>query len=243
MLSLITLVFLFLFAAMWDRSVSFQPSVRHCFDGYPHLCTQRSKEAIMSSTRPVNRHLCMVSQSLTAFSVRRLHIGDLPRLMMLASDEFRPKCNGNVKDLLQLHLSIATLFSSKFFLPEVMAHSVLGIKDESGDLIAFVDLSLQTCDGSLDALIPLPLEKRKKKYATLGPYLCNLLVVPKHRRKGLASLLVKACFDEARSWGYDTIGLHVDSASTSALLLYISQGFQPQKKVGDIWYMKKTLSK
>lgn len=106
-----------------------------------------------------------------------------------------------------------------------------------------MDLSLQTCDGSLDALQPESLSKRKTKYEKLAPYLSNLLVVPAHRRKGLASQLVNACIEEAVQWGHDSMYLHVDPHVTAALALYISKGFVPQRRVGEALFMKLSISR
>jgi GNAT superfamily N-acetyltransferase len=105
-------------------------------------------------------------------------------------------------------------------------------------LISFI---CQVCDGTLDALKPLSLKERKAQYDQLAPYLCNLLVVPEHRRKGLGVLLVNACVSEAKNWGYESLCLHVEPTSASAMSLYLREGFIPQRKVGGTLFMKKKI--
>ena len=82
-------------------------------------------------------------KSTSDYAIVRLQLFDMPKLMLLASNEFRKNCR-NVSDMVELHVSILTLFGAKFFFPQRMAHSLIGIKEvQSKELVGFVDLSLQ----------------------------------------------------------------------------------------------------
>jgi GNAT superfamily N-acetyltransferase len=122
----------------------------------------------------------------------------------------------------------------KLLMTGYMGYSVIGLRDESANkLIGFVDLSLQPNTGTLDALKPRPLHERQKIYGdkNLAPYLCNLLVSPDYRKKGLGLKLISACEDLAKSWGHSAINLHVETKSTPALSLYIKSNFMPVKSI------------
>lgn len=62
------------------------------------------------------------------------------------------------------------------------------------------------------------------------PYISNLAVKNSFRRQGIAKQLLAQCEEIARSWGYDTIQLHVLSDNHSALQLYLSTGYQIIRK-------------
>jgi GNAT superfamily N-acetyltransferase len=78
----------------------------------------------------------------------------------------------------------------------------------------------------------------------LAPYLCNLFVSPKNRKKGLARKLIAACEDEARKWGCNCINLHVELSSAPALNLYLSCDFNiVMTAMDDVVFMTKKLSR
>lgn len=58
------------------------------------------------------------------------------------------------------------------------------------------------------------------------PYISNLAVKNAYRRQGVARQLLTKCEQIARSWGYDTIELHVLSHNNSAKQLYLNIGYQ-----------------
>ena len=169
-------------------------------------------------------------------------LGDLIDLIKLANGQFGHTCR-SLQDLVKLNIEIIKLFVPKLIFPQFMSHSVIGVRSaNSNRLVGFVDLSLQPSSGTMDALIPLPLAKRKQLYgSTLEPYLCNLLVVPELRKRGLGRKLVAACEDRALSWGCQTINLHVERESIPAFTLYLSSGFSPIQKQGNVVFMKKKL--
>ena len=171
------------------------------------------------------------------------HIGDIFDLIRLANGQFGHTCR-TASDLVKLNLEIIRLFFPKLVFTSYMSHSVIGVRSSKDNrLVGFVDLSLQASSGTMDALIPLPLENRKLLYGnTLEPYLCNLLVEPKFRKRGLGRKLVAACEDRALSWGCRTINLHVERESLPAFTLYVSSGFLPMQTKGNVVFMKKVLN-
>lgn len=211
-------------------------------------------------------------------SVGRLDIGDMQQIFKLASGQFSENYN-SLPELVSLWGNILYLFIPKLLWPDYMGHTVIGIKEtieiensinsKSGvtkvrsRLLGFVDLSLQTNSGSLEALKNEPLYQRKVKHANmlkegwanreqsqLRPYVCNLLVHPKCRGRGYGRQLMKACETEAEKQGYQQVNLHVDSTSLPALALYMSQEYEIEKTVftkgnpgSNVLFMRKTMNK
>eukprot|EP01038_Epipyxis_sp_PR26KG_P006984 gene6984-9545_t len=176
---------------------------------------------------------------------------DLSELFDLASQQFSSQCSSPVDSLL-LRARILYLFFPKLAFPRLMGHTILGIKQSKGlgcrpTLCAFVDLSLQQFDGSMNTLKVTPLFKRMQLHGkdNLRPYLCNLLVAPEHRRKGLARQLIKASEKQIKSWGYKDIYLHVEKASFPALSLYLSECFNIKKTLieTDVLFLHKSLNR
>jgi GNAT superfamily N-acetyltransferase len=175
------------------------------------------------------------------FIAEKLRILDLLNIWRLATKQFAPNCK-TVSEELLLTLQILYLFTPKLLVPRFMGHEVIGLKyASSNELVGFVDLSLQQSCGSMDALKSTPLQMRRKIHNNLQPYLCNLLVTAPFRRRGLGRMLVKACEQEALSWGCNTINLHVESFSLPALTLYVSENFDiMQKKDNGLLFMRKS---
>jgi ribosomal protein S18 acetylase RimI-like enzyme len=113
-------------------------------------------------------------------------------------------------------------------LPWITGNSLLGL-DLEGSLVGFVDVSLQP--QSMAALEWTPLAKRKALHGdALRPYLCNLLVDPRHRKRGYGKRLVRACLDTSRDWGYaGELFLHVEPSDRPAVALCNSLGFTAVK--------------
>ena len=128
-------------------------------------------------------------------------------------------------------------------MPSVWNHKIIGIFSESSnDMIAFVDISLQSSSGTLEVLDPVPWSERNS-IKGLKPYICNFLTAPKYRNRGYAKMLIWECEKYAYSLGYDEIYLHCKIDTPPALTLYITSGFEPQHKVGDdTVFMRKKIS-
>ena len=57
------------------------------------------------------------------------------------------------------------------------------------------------------------------------PYLSDLAVSPSHRKRGLATALVRRCEDLALGWGYDKLYIKVRRDNESARRLYGRMGY------------------
>lgn len=72
--------------------------------------------------------------------------------------------------------------------------------------------------------------------ATLRPVVANVVVAAAARRRGVARVLMRACEEQAREWGYDELTLLVNPGNRRARALYSKLGFQvpdvPRQSLG-----------
>ena len=89
-------------------------------------------------------------------------------------------------------------------------------KEESNNLVGSVELGVRFSDS----------------WAQSGqsfPYLSNLAVNPKYRRRGVASSLLLSCERVSLAWGFQDIYLHVLENNYQARQLYFKQGYRVHK--------------
>lgn len=167
---------------------------------------------------------------------------DFLQVMALSINEFFPVMTTN-SERLKCFVDILVLFLPKFIAPWIMKHSVIGVKVKGETkLVGFVDLSLQTNSGSRVALQNLSFSERSTRFKDLSPYLCNFLVAPNHRKKGLGRYLLRLCEERARQWGYSELCLHADMSTLAPMKLYLSSNFLPiQMQENSLVFMKKSL--
>jgi len=175
----------------------------------------------------------------------KLNIQHLNQVVGLTSQHFLPKCDELI-DKINLIWSILYLFIPKLLFPSFMGHSLIGILSDTygNELIGMIDISLQPNSGNLDVLQHKPLFSRKsslKPGLKLTPYICNLLVSEKYRKKGYGRVLVRAAANQALDWGHKEVCLHVEAECLPALCLYVSEGFDVITKCGPHIYMSKRL--
>ena len=188
----------------------------------------------------ISAELQMDSNEIFQFS--ELSIGDFPQLMKLTMVEFLPGKVGII-DKISLVLDFTNLFLPKFLFPISMQHYIIGAKSTNGELVGFVDLSLQVCDGSMDVLKPQTYENRlSSSGGNLHPYVCNLLVTSAHRQKGIGKRLLKKCEEKSVEFGLNEIYLHSDMLTLAPMKLYISCGFEPIRKIDRYVFMKKSIN-
>lgn len=146
--------------------------------------------------RKNNLRLSTSTDIRSEYTIRSLSVMDFPSVARLTFNEFCSICQSN-KDKVELVATIFSLFVPKLINKKVWQHEVLGVYSSTGLLAAFVDISLQPCTGLLEALVPTTYEERLGTYVSKGiklePYICNFMVSPEFRRKGLAKLLLKEC--------------------------------------------------
>jgi ribosomal protein S18 acetylase RimI-like enzyme len=65
------------------------------------------------------------------------------------------------------------------------------------------------------------------------PYLSNLAVHPKYRRRGIASGLLMKCEKFSHEWGFDDLYLHVLENNHQAQQLYFKLGYKLHKSESD----------
>eukprot|EP00981_Chlorochromonas_danica_P008932 scaffold2352_cov153-Ochromonas_danica.AAC.13 len=163
---------------------------------------------------------------VTAQNVRQLSFVDIGDICNLHSAFFSPKCT-NIFQLILLNMQIFYFSAVKLIFPSIYGYSMLGLRlPGSRQLVGCVEVSLQSCSGSLGDLRLRPLTARRKESVRLAPYLCNLLIDERFRRRGFGRLLVESCIQHAREGGFDTLSLHVERESLAALCLYVACGFE-----------------
>jgi ribosomal protein S18 acetylase RimI-like enzyme len=195
---------------------------------------------LASSIEPLDYTLGRTSEE--KFRYEDLSFLDLGDILGLAMAEFESKCT-STEALWGLRKEIVFLFLPKLLVPSIMGHSVICVKD-GGELVGFVDLSLQSNKGSLDVLKPRTLAERSAacEPGELQPYLSNLLVSPKYRKRGIGSLLVSLCELRAKDWGYQQLNLHVEMKAVPALCLYLGAKFDTVQETKGLLFMRKNWS-
>lgn len=187
------------------------------------------------------------------FMVRKLGMADFPLVRSAALAEFLPQ-SLDFPSSLKLQFDVFYFFGQKLAFSDY-GHTLFGIFDISREtfggrdipiLAGFVDVSLQTDNGSNKETLSLTkLKLRQREYPSLQPYLCNLLVVEKYRRQGLASSMVSVVETFAKNeLGGTQLNLHVDEETQPALCLYLRLGFDvvPNAKCArPILFLSKTL--
>lgn len=80
-----------------------------------------------------------------------------------------------------------------------------------------------------------PSSVRRKRSNVNLPYIGNLAVDPRARRRGLAKQLMRTAEAEAMEWGYGRVCLHVDASCIPATTLYAALGYDCSAREPE-WY-------
>jgi len=227
-------------------------SFRKCVGWNRSIGYKNSKCIIVSNwklnnlaTRVASFQAESTKNTSVASNTVKLNIQHVNQVVTLTSQHFMPECDQLI-DKINLIWSILYLFIPKLLFPAFMGHSLIGVLSDTygNDLIGMIDVSLQPNSGNLDVLQHKPLFSRKsslKPGLKLTPYICNLLVSEKYRKKGYGRVLVRAAASQALEWGHREVCLHVEAKSLPALCLYISEGFDIVTKSDTLIYMNKKL--
>lgn len=216
------------------------------------LTRAQSKEpTVPSQLASIFQKLLFKRIDSTHVEVQDLDVNDLQAVVRLSVEEFGS--NRTAIGKLTLSLDYALVFLPQLMFPRLLGQYLRGAKDQkTGELLAYVDLSLQPDDGTLEALTPLPTTEfqRRLTFKSLSPYLCNLLVARTARKKGYGTRLVQECENLANTLGYNTIHLHCKSTGPG-LRIYRKRGYRCVKRIKDgapvglhgepLLFMKKTI--
>lgn len=179
-----------------------------------------------------------------AVQIRALQLRQLPAVTVLVAQHFTSIAKYNFADRTYLYLSIIYFYGSKLLFKPSLQHYLYGAFDSEQRLIGALDLSLQPCTGSLDALKMRPLSKRMMAPdgSPLQAYICNVLVNESYRRRGIGKLLLRHCEREAMQLGCTSMHLHVGSEDEVAIAFYERNGFSLMKRLEKALFLSKELS-
>ena len=200
------------------------------------IITKKTSSLLMNNNNNNNNNYIITKDGKyqnTLVSIDRMNLFDIYHVVELSTDQFRNRCEDEY-EVNQLKFECFMLFLPKILFPQLMGHSLISIKAPnnntttmSNDIIGFVDVSLQPCDGTLKSLRNLPLFVRKLLYpnnnddndnsnSLLQPYLCNLLVAPAFRQLGLGKLLISECEKEGTSTAHTIVTIiHISTITTA----------------------------
>ena len=102
---------------------------------------------------------------------------------------------------------------------------------QPGSVVGIVHTMLVACrqtDGKVLGFVEIDGRPAKKENEAPRPYMCNLAVCPKWRRKGIAKELVRQCEEKALQWGKSEIFLKVREANDAATNMYKDLGYEIQ---------------
>mmetsp|Transcript_19798 Transcript_19798/g.59995 ORF Transcript_19798/g.59995 Transcript_19798/m.59995 type:complete len:318 (+) Transcript_19798:195-1148(+) len=210
--------------------------------GPPVLRLQASSSPALDEPPPSVAAAGVAAAGLTVTPATLL---DVPRIAVLVAGELN---EGKRKDFWQrlstLPLVVAGLLSRIAVAGVALQdHVVFCAWRESGDLAGIAEVSLQPLDCRCAAAIATP--TRFKAQGTgrwplpLVPYISNVCVDRKFRRRGVAATLMSHCEDHVRAaYGgasatagvainTDLVHLHVESDNEAALGLYSGLGYAP----------------
>eukprot|EP00619_Florenciella_sp_RCC1007_P011218 CAMPEP_0205906580 /NCGR_PEP_ID=MMETSP1325-20131115/2029_1 /ASSEMBLY_ACC=CAM_ASM_000708 /TAXON_ID=236786 /ORGANISM="Florenciella sp., Strain RCC1007" /LENGTH=247 /DNA_ID=CAMNT_0053272605 /DNA_START=84 /DNA_END=823 /DNA_ORIENTATION=- len=158
--------------------------------------------------------------------LRRATVHDIPRIVELAATTFGAADPENVEDRL-FRWSVDKGFHARIGGDwDDRDHCVFVATDDSDDdLVGLIEVSMQPQTGATAPPFPVPAFLKRLSIRPLFPYISNLVIADKERRKGYAKRLVRACEQQARGWGYDRCYLHVDLNYPPAAALYEGMGY------------------
>jgi ribosomal protein S18 acetylase RimI-like enzyme len=113
------------------------------------------------------------------------------------------------------------------------------------DVTGLVEIGLEHPDGRMLGPIRTWFDKHAD-VVEFQPYLCNLTVLPEHRRKGLGKYLCAVAEYVAHVlWAKDSIYLHVRASNAPAIAMYTAVGYRELQRLpdpqGEILYLTKDL--
>lgn len=167
-------------------------------------------------------------------------ITDSDKMRLLWShDAFRRKLKKAATLAKEPHLWKQCDFSVAPQDPNTLRHAMITAEDViTGSIVGFCEI----------AMLALPSSSQDELTSVaVAPTIANLASSSKHRRRGIASSLLKSAKEYVqRQWSSDEIALYVDSANEGAISLYSKHGFIPKslsERDGGELYMSKSFQK
>lgn len=102
---------------------------------------------------------------------------------------------------------------------------------QPGSVVGAVHSMFVACrqtDGKVLGFAEIDGRPPKKENEAPRPYMCNLAICPKWRRRGLAKALVGECEEKALRWGKTEIYLKVRESNDAATNMYRDLGYEVQ---------------
>jgi len=163
---------------------------------------------------------------LSMVKLRRATAEDVPGIVALAASTFGAGDPENIEDRL-FRWSVDKGFSARISGDwDDRDHCVfVATNDSENELVGLIEVSMQPQSGQTAPPFPVPAFLKRLSIRPLFPYISNLVIADKERRKGYAKRLVRACEQQARGWGYDRCYLHVDLDYPPAAALYEGMGY------------------
>jgi ribosomal protein S18 acetylase RimI-like enzyme len=124
--------------------------------------------------------------------------------------------------------------------PDWLQHKMIAAEDAaSGEIIGFCEVAMLS--------LPMMAEGDEGCSVECAPTIVNLVTSPKHRRRGIASSLVKTASRLVQQhWSTDELNLYVDKDNTAALTMYSKLGFEKSASIErdsrPQWYMRHLVS-
>ncbi len=106
---------------------------------------------------------------------------------------------------------------------ECLQHKMLTAEDtKTGEVVGFCEVAMLLDPSSFNGSCG----SSEEQHILVRPTMVNLVVSPKHRRRGVASRIIKSAMKYVkREWDACDLNLYVDDDNNAAIELYSSQGF------------------
>ena len=155
------------------------------------------------------------TSSSSFYFIREADFADLGSSARILTDGFYGDTNFITYNIERLNtfLSLESTFPQPGSISGAVHSMLVACRQTDGKVLGFAEI-----DG----------RPTKDENAAPRPYMCNLAVCPKWRRKGIAKALVNRSEDKAVQWGKSEMFLKVREANDDAINMYKSLGYEVQ---------------
>ena len=177
--------------------------------------TQRVSSSLPSLALSPTKNEAEDDGSESPYFIREAFFGDLGAAARILTDGFYGDSNFITYNIERLNtfLSLESTFPQPGSVVGIVHTMLVACRQTDGKVLGFAEI-----DG----------RPAKKENEAPRPYMCNLAVCPKWRRKGIAKELVRQCEEKALQWGKSEIFLKVREANDAATNMYKDLGYEIQ---------------